>query len=91
MNTGIGLIPNQVTGWVAPAGSSTSFVVPGNWSFGTIWGRRDCKFEYNNSSPQSCLSGGCPGGVLECTTAVSANPKVTPLIPFLQPPLQYSN
>jgi len=48
-----------------PSHSSVSFTVPGNWSYGQIWTRRDCDFD-KNPNPQSCLVGGCPAGVLRC-------------------------
>ncbi|KAF8271231.1 thaumatin family-domain-containing protein [Lactarius quietus] len=56
---------NQPTGWIAIPSSSVSLNVPDNWSVGRIWGRRDCNFT-TNSGPDSCLDGGCPGGLL-CT------------------------
>ncbi|KAF8266010.1 thaumatin-like protein [Lactarius quietus] len=59
-----GTAPDHPTGWVAPSHSSVSFTGPGNWG-GLIWGRRDCDFD-KNSSPNSCLDGGCPGGRLQC-------------------------
>ena len=30
-------VPDQPTGWEAPAGSSVSFFVPDNWAAGRIW------------------------------------------------------
>jgi len=56
--------PNVPTGWEAAAGSSRSFSVPDNWTAGRIWGRRDCDFS-SSSGADSCLTGGCDGG-LEC-------------------------
>ncbi|KAF8259027.1 thaumatin [Lactarius quietus] len=56
--------PNQPAGWVAPPSSKVSFTVPDNW-MGQIWGRRDCNFT-TNPGADSCLDGGCPGGLL-CT------------------------
>ncbi|KAF8271630.1 thaumatin-like protein [Lactarius quietus] len=67
INTGTGLIPNQPTGWAAPASSSVSFAVPNNWSIGRIWARRNCDF--NILGPNSCLDGGCPSGLLLCDAA----------------------
>jgi len=52
------------TGWEAPSGFSRSFSVPDNWTTGQIWGRRDCDFS-KGSGANSCLTGGCDGG-LEC-------------------------
>jgi len=57
-------VPDQATGWEAPAGSSVSFSVPDNWAAGRIWGRRDCDFSTNPTSPNTCLTGGCNGGLL---------------------------
>ncbi|KAF8265826.1 Osmotin thaumatin-like protein [Lactarius quietus] len=58
--------PDHPTGWVAPPSSFVSITVPGNWGIGHIWGRRDCNFNTANPGPDSCLDGGCPGGLL-CT------------------------
>ncbi|KAF8265819.1 Osmotin thaumatin-like protein [Lactarius quietus] len=52
--------------WVAPPSSFVSITVPGNWGIGHIWGRRDCNFNTANPGPDSCIDGGCPGG-LNCT------------------------
>ncbi|KAF7368326.1 Thaumatin-like protein [Mycena venus] len=57
--------PSQATGWEAPSLTKVSFNVPGDWD-GRVWGRRDCDFS-NNPGPNSCLTGGCNGG-LECDT-----------------------
>ncbi|KAF8810309.1 thaumatin-like protein [Phlegmacium glaucopus] len=57
-------VPSFPTGWEAPAGSQVSFAVPDNWKSGRIWGRRNCDFT-TNPGPNSCLTGGCNGG-LEC-------------------------
>lgn len=56
-------VPNVETGWEAPAGSSRSFTVPDNWKSGRIWGRSNCNFT-TNPGPNSCLTGGCNGGLL---------------------------
>ncbi|KAI0318326.1 thaumatin-like protein [Amylostereum chailletii] len=56
--------PNFATGWEAAAFTSVSFGVPDNWKSGRIWGRRNCDFS-TNPGPNSCLDGGCNGG-LEC-------------------------
>ncbi|KAI0268641.1 Osmotin thaumatin-like protein [Gloeopeniophorella convolvens] len=55
--------PNQPTGWSAGAFTAVSFSVPDNWKSGRIWGRRDCDFS-SNPGPNSCLDGGCNGGLL---------------------------
>ncbi|KAF4579576.1 hypothetical protein EYR40_000243 [Pleurotus pulmonarius] len=56
--------PNFATGWEAPAFTAVSFTVPNDWKAGRIWGRRNCNFA-NNPGPNSCLDGGCNGG-LQC-------------------------
>ncbi|KAG6849624.1 hypothetical protein H0H93_006833 [Arthromyces matolae] len=56
-------VPSQATGWEAPAWSAVTFQVPDNWKAGRIWGRRDCDFS-TNPGPNSCLDGGCNGGLL---------------------------
>ncbi|KAF8268193.1 thaumatin [Lactarius quietus] len=56
--------PDQPSGWLAPPSSNLSFTVPDDW-IGQIWGRRDCDFT-TDPGPDSCLDGGCPGGLL-CT------------------------
>ncbi|KAJ7176310.1 thaumatin-like protein [Mycena crocata] len=56
-------IPDQATGWEAPAGSSVSFSVPDNWTAGRIWPRTECDFS-TNPGPNSCVTGGCNGGLL---------------------------
>jgi len=55
--------PSQPTGWSQGAYQSVSFSVPDNWTAGRIWGRRDCDFS-SNPGPNSCLDGGCNGGLL---------------------------
>ncbi|QRV82455.1 pathogenesis-related protein PR5K (thaumatin family) [Ceratobasidium sp. AG-Ba] len=57
-------VPNIETGWEAPPFTKRSFNVPDNWKSGRIWGRRNCNFA-SNPGPNSCLSGGCNGG-LKC-------------------------
>ncbi|CAE6480607.1 unnamed protein product [Rhizoctonia solani] len=57
-------VPGIETGWEAPAWSKRTFNVPDNWKAGRIWGRRNCNFS-SNPGPNSCLSGGCNGG-LKC-------------------------
>ncbi|TFK75743.1 thaumatin-like protein [Pluteus cervinus] len=56
-------VPSFQTGWEAPAWSKVSFTVPDNWKAGRIWGRRNCNFG-SNPGPNSCLTGGCNGGLL---------------------------
>lgn len=56
--------PNHKTGWRAEPHSAETFPVPDNWKAGRIWGRRGCDFS-TNPGPNSCLTGGCNGG-LEC-------------------------
>ncbi|KAF8260799.1 Osmotin thaumatin-like protein [Lactarius quietus] len=56
--------PNHPAGWLASPSSNVSFTVPDDWE-GSIWGRRDCNFTTNHGQ-DSCLDGGCPGGLI-CT------------------------
>ncbi|EIM87365.1 Osmotin thaumatin-like protein [Stereum hirsutum FP-91666 SS1] len=56
-------VPSQATGWQADSYTAVSFSVPDNWRAGRIWGRRDCDFS-TNPGPNSCLDGGCNGGLL---------------------------
>ncbi|PVG04000.1 thaumatin-like protein [Serendipita vermifera] len=56
-------VPDVPTGWEAPAWSVKTFYVPDNWKAGRIWGRRNCDFS-TNPGPNSCLTGGCNGGLL---------------------------
>lgn len=39
------------------------FFVPDNWKSGRIWGRQNCDFS-TNPGPNSCITGGCNGGLL---------------------------
>ncbi|KAJ6479703.1 thaumatin [Mycena sanguinolenta] len=55
--------PSQATGWSADSFTAVSFQVAEDWN-GRIWARRDCDFS-SNPGPNSCLDGGCVGG-LEC-------------------------
>ncbi|KAF8257560.1 thaumatin [Lactarius quietus] len=57
-------VPDHPAGWLAPPSSNVSFTVTDDW-MGQIWGRRDCNFT-TNPGANSCLDGGCPGGLL-CT------------------------
>ncbi|KAF8911359.1 thaumatin-like protein [Mucidula mucida] len=57
-------VPAHTTGWEAPSFTKVSFSVPDNWKAGRIWARRNCDFS-SNPGPNSCLDGGCNGG-LEC-------------------------
>ncbi|KAJ7118510.1 thaumatin-like protein [Mycena crocata] len=54
--------PTQPTGWVAPSFTKITFTVPNDWD-GRVWGRRNCDFS-RGSGPNSCLDGGCIGGLL---------------------------
>ncbi|KAL7277768.1 hypothetical protein ACG7TL_008711 [Trametes sanguinea] len=63
--------PDQPTGWQQDAFQSVSFFVPDNWQAGRIWARRDCNFDVN-PGPNSCLDGGCNGG-LECDPHTGTN------------------
>ncbi|PFH53478.1 hypothetical protein AMATHDRAFT_45363 [Amanita thiersii Skay4041] len=65
MFTAVGTAPSFPTGWEARAFTSVSFTVPDNWTAGRIWARRNCNFS-TNPGPNSCLDGGCNGGLV-CT------------------------
>jgi hypothetical protein len=69
-----GSIPDQPTGWEAPAGSETSFTVGDDWKAGRIWGRTECDF-FNPNGATACVTGSCNGG-LECdrTTGTGVPP-----------------
>ncbi|CUA72690.1 Pathogenesis-related protein 5 [Rhizoctonia solani] len=56
-------VPGVETGWEAPAYTTLQFTVPDNWKAGRIWGRRNCDFTVD-SGPNSCLDGGCNGGLV---------------------------
>ncbi|THU78273.1 Osmotin thaumatin-like protein [Dendrothele bispora CBS 962.96] len=56
-------VPNFATGWEAAAFTQVSFSVPDNWRSGRMWARRDCNFS-SNPGPNSCLDGGCNGGLV---------------------------
>jgi len=56
-------VPDFATGWEAGPSSSVSFSVPDDWKSGRIWGRRNCDFS-SNPGPNSCLDGGCNGGLI---------------------------
>ncbi|KAI0710077.1 thaumatin-like protein [Earliella scabrosa] len=64
--TGVGAGPDHPTGWQQDAYQAVSFFVPDNWQAGRIWARRNCDFNNGVPGPNSCLNGGCNGG-LECT------------------------
>ncbi|KAF8202615.1 thaumatin-like protein [Mycena galopus ATCC 62051] len=54
--------PSQPTGWTAASFTKVTFDVPSDWD-GRVWGRRNCNFA-SNPGPNSCLDGGCNGGLL---------------------------
>ncbi|KAM0747210.1 Osmotin, thaumatin-like protein [Meredithblackwellia eburnea MCA 4105] len=62
-----GAAPDHDTGWEAPPGTSVSFTLAEGWE-GRLWGRTDCDFSGDMvSSPLSCKTGGCNGG-LKCAS-----------------------
>ncbi|KAJ7507393.1 thaumatin-like protein [Mycena galericulata] len=73
--TSAGGIPSQPTGWEAVSGSSVTFDVSSDWN-GRVWGRRSCDFSVN-PGPNSCLDGGCNGGLLCDPTTGTGAPPVT--------------
>ncbi|KAM5530771.1 hypothetical protein V8D89_015578 [Ganoderma adspersum] len=56
-------VPDHTTGWAQSAYQTISFSVPNNWRAGRIWARRNCDFS-TNPGPNSCLDGGCNGGLV---------------------------
>jgi len=56
-------VPDQPTGWEAPAYTGVTFNAPDNWQSGRIWARRDCDFSISSPATQ-CASGGCNGGLV---------------------------
>ncbi|KAF8268200.1 thaumatin [Lactarius quietus] len=60
----VGFTPAKSVKLACTPSSTLSFTVPDDW-MGRIWGRRDCNFT-TDPGPDSCLDGGCPGGLL-CT------------------------
>ncbi|KAF8315121.1 Osmotin thaumatin-like protein [Clavulina sp. PMI_390] len=56
-------VPSHSNGWEAAAYTHVTFTVPNNWTAGRIWGRRNCNFS-SNPGPNSCLDGGCNGGLV---------------------------
>ncbi|KAJ6522760.1 thaumatin [Mycena vulgaris] len=62
--TSAGGRPSQATGWVANPFTPVTFSVPSDWN-GRIWGRRNCQFSAGGGGgANSCLDGGCNGGLL---------------------------
>ncbi|KAH9927991.1 thaumatin-like protein [Epithele typhae] len=72
-----GKITSRPNGWVQNAHSTVSFAVPDNWQKGRIWGRRDCDFSGPNPGPNSCVDGGCNGGLVCDPTTGTGVPPVT--------------
>ncbi|KAH9927986.1 thaumatin-like protein [Epithele typhae] len=62
--TSPGRITSRPNGWKQGAHTTVSFAVPDNWQKGRIWGRRDCDFSGPNPGPNSCVDGGCNGGLV---------------------------
>ncbi|KAI0765662.1 Osmotin thaumatin-like protein [Trametes elegans] len=57
-------VPSQPNGWQQNAFQTVSFFVPDNWRAGRIWARRDCNFNVANPGANSCIDGGCNGGLV---------------------------
>jgi len=55
--------PTIASGWAQDAYQTVQFGVPDNWAAARIWARRDCDFS-TNPGPNSCLDGGCNGGLV---------------------------
>ncbi|KAJ7626880.1 thaumatin [Roridomyces roridus] len=65
--------PEQPPGWEALPNTDLTFSTPDNWN-GRVWGRRNCDFS-TNPGPNSCLTGGCNGGlVCNITTGTGVPP-----------------
>lgn len=64
------LVPNNWTLGLIWVSTPAPAVVDRSLTASYSKARRECDFE-NNPSPRSCLSGGCPGGVLLCAAPVS--------------------
>ncbi|KAJ7224953.1 thaumatin, partial [Mycena haematopus] len=60
--TSSGGLPEQAPGWEAQPSTGLTFTTPDDWN-GRIWGRRNCNFS-TNPGPNSCLDGGCNGGLI---------------------------
>ncbi|KAJ7210070.1 thaumatin [Mycena pura] len=79
--TASGAQPVQPSGWEAQPNSDVTFATADNWS-GRIWGRRNCDFS-TNPGPNSCLDGGCIGGlVCNATTGTGVPPATLATIDF---------
>ncbi|KAJ6511509.1 thaumatin [Mycena vitilis] len=66
MITAVLLLPQLIRGcrWEAASFTKVTFTVPNDWvSDGRVWGRRGCDFS-TNPGPNSCIDGGCNGGLL---------------------------
>lgn len=68
--------PAHPTGWEAKPNTKVTFSVPDNWTAGRIWARRNCDFS-KNPGPNSCLTGGCNGGLLCDSRSGTGVPPVT--------------
>ncbi|KAJ6538094.1 thaumatin [Mycena capillaripes] len=73
--TSTGGQPVQPPGWEAQPNTSLTFSPPTNWN-GRIWGRRNCNFS-TSSGANSCLDGGCNGGLICNTTTGTGVPPAT--------------
>ncbi|KAJ7280923.1 thaumatin [Mycena rebaudengoi] len=68
--TSSGAQPTQPAGWESAPFTNVSFTVS------NTWGRRNCDFS-KGSGPNSCLTGGCNGGLVCDSVAGTAAPPVT--------------
>ncbi|KAH8833164.1 thaumatin [Flagelloscypha sp. PMI_526] len=57
-------VASYTNGWEAKAYTAVSFTVPAHWTAGRVWGRRNCNFSSGSSLPNTCLTGGCNGGLV---------------------------
>ncbi|KAJ7438889.1 thaumatin [Mycena galericulata] len=68
-------LPEQAPGWEAQPNTDLTFATPDNWN-GRVWARRNCDFS-TSSGPESCLDGGCIGGLICNTTTGTGVPPAT--------------
>ncbi|KAF8201264.1 thaumatin [Mycena galopus ATCC 62051] len=69
--------PEQAPGWEAQPNTGLTFATPNDWvSTDHVLGRRNCDFS-TSSGPNSCLDGGCNGGLICNTTTGTGVPPAT--------------
>ena len=95
------LLTFYIDSWEAKTNTSVSFYVPDNWTSGRIWvsdlfhecmcnsyhidqGRRNCNFT-SSPGPNSCLVGGCNGGLMCDSHTGTVLISTTHLLPLMTP------